>query len=96
MYFKIGLAMALTFIISSIIMACGSTPALVSNPPEEEASVEIAVVPPATPTTAPTNTPPPAIMAPDDGCVVCHSDQEMLVATAKEEDVLEELSEGEG
>jgi hypothetical protein len=35
-------------------------------------------------------------MAPDDSCVTCHTDQEMLIATADEEEVVEELSEGEG
>jgi hypothetical protein len=56
----------------------------------------VAVVPPPTPTTVPSPTPPPAVMAPDDGCVTCHTDQEMLIATADEEEVVEELSEGEG
>ncbi|GAB4427072.1 MAG: hypothetical protein Kow0031_07010 [Anaerolineae bacterium] len=62
----------------------------------EPTRVPIAVVPPPTPTKVPTPTPPPAIMAPDDGCVACHSSEEMLKETAKEEEVAEVLSEGEG
>jgi hypothetical protein len=62
----------------------------------EPTPVPIAVVPPPTPTKVPTPTPPPAIMAPDDGCVACHSSEEMLKETAKEEEVAEVLSEGEG
>ena len=53
----------------------------------------VAVVPPSTPTTAPSPTPPPAVMASDDSCVTCHTDQEMLIATAEEEEVVEALSE---
>ena len=56
----------------------------------------VAVVPPPTPTTAPSPTPPPAVMASDDSCVTCHTDQEMLIANAEEEEVVEVLSEGEG
>ena len=56
----------------------------------------VAVVPPPTLTTAPTPTPPPAVLAPDESCAECHSSQEMLVATADEEEVVEVLSEGEG
>ena len=52
--------------------------------------------PPPTPTTPASPTPPPAIIAPDDGCVECHTDQEKLIANATEEEVVEELSEGEG
>ena len=48
------------------------------------------------PTTPASPTPPPAIIAPDDGCVECHTDQEKLIANATEEEVVEELSEGEG
>jgi hypothetical protein len=35
-------------------------------------------------------------VAPDDSCVTCHTDQEQLIAPADEEEVVEELSEGEG
>jgi hypothetical protein len=68
--------------------------ALVATP--EPTRPAIAIVPPPTPTKVPSPTPPPAIMAPDDGCLTCHSSQEMLEATADEEEVVEVLSEGEG
>lgn len=68
--------------------------AMVATP--EPTRVPLAVVPPPTPTKVPTPTPPPAIIAPDDGCVTCHNSEEMLKETAKEEDVAEVLSEGEG
>ncbi len=94
-YFKIGLSVALTLIISGLVMACG-TAAPTPMPRTPTAEVEMAKVPPPTPITPATATPPPAIMAPDDGCVDCHSNQELLIATAKEEEVVEALSEGEG
>jgi hypothetical protein len=56
----------------------------------------VAEVPPPTPTLPAEPTPAPAVIAPDDGCVDCHTDQERLIATADEEEVVEELSEGEG
>jgi hypothetical protein len=64
--------------------------------PPTPTDVQVAVVPPPTPTTEASPTPPPAVIAPDDGCVDCHTDQEQLIATADEEEVVEELSEGEG
>ena len=95
-YFKMGLTMAFALIAADLIMACGSTPPPMSNPPTAQPEAEVAVVPPPTPTIPATATPPPAIIAPDDGCVECHSNQEMLQATAEEEVVVESLSEGEG
>ena len=68
--------------------------ALAATPQPTRAT--LAVVPPPTPTKVPSPTPPPAIMAPDDGCVACHSSEEMLKETATEEEVAEVLSEGEG
>lgn len=78
-----------------IVASCGGTPAVPTPPPTPE-DVQVAVVPPPTPTAPATPTPPPAILAPDDGCVTCHTDDEMLKATADEEEVAEALSEGEG
>ena len=69
-------------------------PTPVPQPTRE--GVEVAEVPPPTPTTPAEPTPPPATVAPDDGCVTCHTDQEQLIATADEEEVVETLSEGEG
>ena len=60
------------------------------------AEAELAEVPPPTPTTPPSPTPAPVVIAPDDGCENCHTDKEQLIATAKEEEVVEALSEGEG
>lgn len=49
-----------------------------------------------TPTIPPEPTPSPTVVASNDSCVNCHFDQEQLMATAEEEEVVEELSEGEG
>ena len=65
-----------------------------SAPAEDEG--EVAVVPPATPTAPITPTATPVLIPPDDSCVDCHTDQEKLIANAKEEEVVESLSEGEG
>ena len=93
---KLSMFAALALIVAGLVMACGATPAPTPVPRQPTAEVEVAKVPPPTPTTAPTPTPPPAIIAPDDGCEDCHTDKERLIATAKEEEVVEELSEGEG
>jgi len=55
-------------------------------------------VPPPSPTPAPavSPTPSPAMASSDESCVNCHTDQEQLIANAKEEEVVEALSEGEG
>lgn len=96
-YFKTGLVATLALLASAVLAGCG----LSSSPPTPiplptPGDVQLAVVPPPTPTTAPSPTPPPAIIAPDDGCVTCHTDQAMLQETAKPEEVVEALSEGEG
>ena len=96
-YLKIAITMVISVTAVGLMAGCGGgiTPATPMPLPTPE-EVQVAVVPPATPTTAPSPTPPPAILAPDDGCVTCHTDQAMLQKTAKEETVVEPLSEGEG
>jgi hypothetical protein len=95
-YLKPALVFLLGLVVAGGVMACGVAPAVPTPLPTPE-DVQVAVVPPPTPTTPATPTPPPAILAPDDGCVTCHTDQEMLIATASEEEAgHEELSEGEG
>jgi hypothetical protein len=74
--------------------AAPASPTTADGSPTAEA--ELADVPPPTPTTPPSPTPTPVVIAPDDGCENCHTDKEQLIATAKEEEVVEELSEGEG
>jgi hypothetical protein len=95
-YLKIILIGTLGLVVSGLAMACGSSPAPTPVPQPTRDADEVAAVPPPTPTTPASPTPPPAIIAPDDGCVECHTDQEKLIANAKEEEVVESLSEGEG
>jgi len=94
-YFKFTLIALLSLAVAALFMACGAAPVAPVPQPEPE-EIEVAVVPPPTPSTPATPTPPPAIMAPDDGCVECHSSEETLKETAKEEMIAEALSEGEG
>jgi hypothetical protein len=89
------LLLLLGVVVAGGVMACGQVQTVPTPIPTPE-HVQLAVVPPPTPTVPATPTPPPAVLAPDDGCVTCHTDQEMLIATADEEEVVEELSEGEG
>ena len=94
-YLKLSLVVVLVLVTTGLMMACGPTSAVPTPRPTPDRG-EVAVVPPPTPTTPATATPPPVLLAPDDGCVACHYDQERLIATADEEEVQEELSEGEG
>jgi hypothetical protein len=82
--------------LAGLVAACGGVPAPTPMPLPTQPQGEVAVVPPPTPTSPATPTPPPAIIAPDDGCVACHTNQERLIATAKDEEAVEVLSEGEG
>jgi hypothetical protein len=78
------------------IAACSTTPAPTPIPRPTRSEVEVALVPPPTPTTPASPTPSPVILAPDDSCEDCHTDQERLIASADEMKVAEVLSEGEG
>ena len=94
-FFKWGVLSTLMLMVAGLVMACGPS----APTPEPRATAErgvVAEVPPPTPTTAAAPTTTPALTAPDDSCVGCHYDQEQLIATADEEEVAEELSEGEG
>ncbi len=95
-YFKIIIFSALILIVAGLIVGCGSAAVTPHPLPPTPTDVQVAVVPPPTPTSEASPTPPPAIIAPDDGCVECHTDQERLIATADEEEIVETLSEGEG
>jgi hypothetical protein len=94
-YFKWGALTTLILAIAGLAMACGPT-APAPTPRVTQERAQVADVSPPTPTTPATPTDSPALTAPDDGCVSCHYDQEQLIATAEEEEVAEELSEGEG
>lgn len=94
-YLKMSVVGAVVLIVAGLFMGCGAAPTPIPLPPTPT-DVQVAVVPPPTPTREASPTPPPAIIAPDDGCEGCHTDQEQLIATADEEEVVEKLSEGEG
>jgi hypothetical protein len=94
-YLKITLFAAFVLPVAGLIMGCGASPTPIPLPPTPT-DVQVAVVPPPTPTVPASPTPPPAIIAPNDGCVNCHTNQEQLIATADEEKAVETLSEGEG
>ncbi len=95
-YFKCIIIAAFGLALAGLVAACSGAPAPTPMPLPTQPQGEVAVVPPPTPTVPATPTPPPAIIAPDDGCVECHTDQERLIATADEAEVVESLSEGEG
>jgi hypothetical protein len=94
-YLKLSIVAALVLFISGLMMACGPTAPLPAPRSIQERG-ELAVVPLPTPAISASPTPTPVLLAPDDGCVSCHTSQEELIATAAEEEVQEELSEGEG
>lgn len=92
---KLSIFGAFALLTAGVVMACGPTAPEPTPRPTHERGV-VAMVPPPTPTKPATATSSPALLAPDDGCVSCHYDQEQLIVTADEEEVKEELSEGEG
>ena len=94
-YLKWGVLSTLILAVAGLVMACGPT-APAPTPHATPERGELAEVPPPTPTTPATPTEIPALTAPDDGCVSCHTNKEQLVATGDEEAVTESLSEGEG
>jgi len=93
-YFKLIITISLIMLTSGLIISCGSMPTPIPATSTKEA--EVAVVPPPTPTTPAVPTSVPAILAPDDSCVNCHSDEVQLLLTSSTEEVEVELSEGEG
>lgn len=84
------------FLIATLVLLIGACGPAVTPAPTETATLppptETAVPP--TPTTEPTATPTEVVIA--DYCVNCHTDKEKLIATAKEEVVVEKESEGVG
>ena len=72
-YSKIVLIAGLSLVLGGLVMACGTIPAPTPVPQPTRDGVEVANVPPPTPTTPAEPTLPPAIIAPDDGCVECHT-----------------------
>ena len=94
-YFKDSVLLALFLTVAGLVMACGPT-APIPTPRATQERGQLAEVPPPTPTTPATPTETPTLTAPDDSCVSCHTDKEQLIVTGKEEEVSEELSEGEG
>jgi hypothetical protein len=94
-YFKWGVLSTLILAVAGLVMACGPT-APTPLPRATQERGQLAEVPPPTPTMPATPTEIPALTAPDDSCVSCHTNKEQLVATGDEEEVGESLSEGEG
>jgi hypothetical protein len=70
---------------------------LVYGTPEAEAEIAAAQTTTSTPAVTPSPQPSatPAAIS-NESCINCHTNQEQLKATAKEEVVVENLSEGEG
>ncbi len=95
-FLKSSIVVTLFLSIGGLTVACGVAPEPTPSLHPVYERGEVAMVPPPTPTTPVSPTPAPALLAPDDACVSCHTNQEQLVANAKEEEVKEELSEGEG
>ena len=95
-YLKIVLISSLSLLLGGLVVACATVPMPTPVPQPTREGVDVAEAPPPTPTLPASPTPPPPTIAPDDSCVSCHTDQERLIATADEEEVVEELSEGEG
>lgn len=67
-----------------------------SPTPSPSATAAPSPTPSPSPTTAASPTPVPTVVVTNDSCIACHSSQEQLIATAREEEVVEALSEGEG
>lgn len=76
--------------------ACSSSPPIPTPRSNDRSNIEIADVPPPTPTLAPEATPTAVLPASDESCFSCHTDDGKLQETAKPEEVVESLSEGEG
>ena len=94
-FLKWSIILGVGLIMGGLVIACGPTaPKPMPRPTLEQG--EVAQMPPATPTLSASPAPTPALLAPDDSCVACHTNQDQLMATAKEEVVKESLSEGEG
>jgi hypothetical protein len=95
-YLKIVLISSLSLLLGGLVVACATVPMPTPIPQPTRDAGEVAEVPPPTPTNPARPTPAPPPRAAADECVACHTDQERLIATADEEEVVEELSEGEG
>ena len=95
--FKFIVLSVFTIVMSSLMMACSGAVPTAPPPRVQPPGVEVAVVPAPTPAPPAEPVPTPVLLAPDDGCVECHTNQEMLVDTGDPEEAdAESLSEGEG
>ncbi len=92
--FIISLLLGLS--IAVLTGACSSSPPIPTPRVRDRSDIEIANVPPPTPTLAPEATPTAVLPASDESCLSCHTDDGKLQETAKQEETVESLSEGEG
>lgn len=95
----------LLFLMALILSGCAEPVAIAAVPPTATVYAPVPTdipPPPEQPTPVALDFPlaapsqEPVEIVNDQTCVDCHSDEEMLKAVAKEEEVTEELSEGEG
>ncbi len=90
------ISLLLGIFVVALTGACSSSPPVPTPRTHDRSNIEVANVPPPTPTIAPEATPTAVLPASDESCLSCHTDDGKLQETAKPEEVVESLSEGEG